>query len=428
MITPQLLSYIKIQLQKNITVEEIKKTLLASGWQLTDVDEAFLQAGAVSAPVPGSIPSMPNKTFSSPLMVERLTEESPKGVSRKLLVALILAILIFLLGVGGAFAYFRYFASPVLTPDLVLQKMAANLPNIKSFEYTGEIKAEADASKYSNASTTMAPSALAILNKKNDLSIKFSGVSDFQDVSKPKGSLSLTLSTNSFASGTVTTLGFEIRTIDQIIYAKLTEAPNFGFITLDPLKNQWVKIDLAEVKQQLQSKIGNLSSSTTIAVSTANKTNLTEDQINQIKQAIWQSKIVKVIAQLPDEQINGANTYHYQIALDREEIKKLILTITPIVQSRAPSADELKQFDQALASTEFPNGEIWVGQTDFYPYKLLLTPKVKSADGSTEVGQASIILMFNNFNQPAAVDIPSPVKTVQEIMSEFLKSSTPSVK
>ena len=43
MITKELVSYIKKQTALSMTRDEITKTLLRSGWQVADIEEAFLQ-------------------------------------------------------------------------------------------------------------------------------------------------------------------------------------------------------------------------------------------------------------------------------------------------------------------------------------------------------------------------------------------------
>lgn len=57
MINPQLLDYIKKQLEQGVSKEEIKRALVSNGWQDRDVEGAFLM------PAPqGTISSLPGAT------------------------------------------------------------------------------------------------------------------------------------------------------------------------------------------------------------------------------------------------------------------------------------------------------------------------------------------------------------------------------
>lgn len=423
MVTDSLLTYIKQQLAKGTAREIIEKNLLAAGWRNEDVIAAFNQTGVTPATSFVQTSAQASPVVNSPIIqASSIQSTEPSKSLGRIIPKLIILLLLVLLGAGGAYAYFNYLAVPALTPDQVMQKMMANLPNIKTLEYAGELKVKIDPSKFPKASTTEISSVRSMIKEDTSFNLNLSGVTEVHGSIDSKSSLIITASANSVASGTITALGLEMRRIGQTIYVKLTEAPNLGFFSLEPLKNQWVKIDFAEIKQRAQSTFSQFGTSTAmLASSTPDKLTLTTDQLIKIKQAVDQSQVIKVTAQLPNEQLAGVETYHYQLAVDKAELKKLLLAVAAIVQDRTPSTEELEKLDSALASAELPKAEIWIGQTDFYPYKLLLTPKVKTA---AEVGEISITLSFKNFNQPITVAIPTPVKTVEEFMAGLMGTST----
>src|SRR3989344_6205520 len=62
MVNPQLLDYIKQQLQQNVSKEQIKNSLLANGWQTSDIDEAFSSLQP-NIPSPHNVIPQPSTTF-----------------------------------------------------------------------------------------------------------------------------------------------------------------------------------------------------------------------------------------------------------------------------------------------------------------------------------------------------------------------------
>lgn len=94
MVDPQLLDYINQQLTAGVSVEEIKKSLLISGWQKEDIDSAL------------------NQTNNSPPVIISPASVSP-NLNRKLLILILAGILI--IG-GSALGYFYYNKNKAVTP------------------------------------------------------------------------------------------------------------------------------------------------------------------------------------------------------------------------------------------------------------------------------------------------------------------------
>lgn len=99
MVSLQLLDYIRQQLAAGIPKEEISKSLIASSWQVSDINEAF----ASISPSPST--QVPVQNSVQP------TVSSHKGMMP------VVIVLFLLVGVGGAFAAYHYgiFTSPVAT-------------------------------------------------------------------------------------------------------------------------------------------------------------------------------------------------------------------------------------------------------------------------------------------------------------------------
>jgi hypothetical protein len=114
MITPQLIDFIKQQLQSGLTKEKISGDLLANGWTEQDIEEGF--KASINIPIPPNLSTTPSSSvinnnvnaFSTPSVTE-------KHLGKKIF----FIVLIFLLLAGGASAYYY-------RDDLI------NLPIVKS--------------------------------------------------------------------------------------------------------------------------------------------------------------------------------------------------------------------------------------------------------------------------------------------------------
>jgi uncharacterized protein YneF (UPF0154 family) len=138
MVNQQLLDYIKQQLGQNISKEQIKNSLVANGWEVSDVEEGFNAVAPQPAPIPRAPSMIPNiqpiqpaqpiqpiyhiqpisnlinPTIQQPSFAK---QEKPKTGKKVILFLIILIIL-----VGGGYFALKYFSNaqtnnaPVQTP------------------------------------------------------------------------------------------------------------------------------------------------------------------------------------------------------------------------------------------------------------------------------------------------------------------------
>ena len=399
MINQQLLDYIKQQIQQGADREKINNSLMANGWQVSDMKEAF------DSIMPSNQPVQPTPlTGSTPQPFSTFSPQPQNGMRKTVLAVLIIGVLV--IG-GGAFAYFNYFQSP----EKIVQKMTAKLTEVKSLEYSGEIKVEADTKDLLGGSGNLLQPTQPVSNKKtSNFSVNFNGVSDTNDLNNPKGSFSFNINTDALGQENFT-LGLEIRTIDKIVYAKLSNLPNLGFFDLTAVANQWIKIDTEALKKQF-----GLEKLEAQIKEAQKKQELSPEQIEKLKTVVQQRKVFKITESLADEKIEGVNTYHYKFTIDKEEIKKLFADISQITQDKTLTEKELAEFDESFKAIELPEGEIWIGKKDFLPYKISLSSLIKETEKSKTSGKVSFTLLFKNFNKPVQIEIPAPVKTLEEIL------------
>ncbi len=404
MANQQLLDYIRQQLQQGVSQEQIKSSLMTKGWQETDINEAFT---SINSPMPPTPPeNIPAQQFPTSF-------QQPERRVNKTLVAAI-SILGILIISGGVFGYFYYFRE---TPEKVIEKMKTRLTEVKTLEYQGEIKAEVTTPDLLGKSNFMQPAQQTSGKQTNDFSINFNGKSDVSDLNNPKESFTFNIKTDALKESTQGefTFALEIRIINKIGYIRLNNLPNLGFFNSSALSNQWIKIDTEAIKKQF-----GLEKLKEQIKEAQKQQELTPEQTEKLKQIIAQSKILKVTEKLASEKIEGVNTHHYKFLIDKAELKKLIVDISGVVQNKTPTDKELAKFDKSLEAIDNPGGEIWIGKKDYLPHKILFTVEIKETAESKTAGQLKATLSFKNYNKPVQIDIPSPVRSIEEIMRQLL--------
>ncbi len=385
----QLLDYIKQQLQQGISREEIKNTLLVQGWQENDIDEAF---GMVEQSEQSNSKNMTETTFSQ-------NSSSPVKTSKKLIALIISAIVGVVIG-GSVFGYFYYFQSP----ERIVQKMSEKMLEVKSLEYVGQVMAK------------IKTNDVSVFKQSGKFLIDFSGKLDSRNLNNPKGMFKFDINTDILPQG----FGFEARTIKNVIYFRLTNAPNLGFFDLSFLRNQWIKIDPEAIKEnfklkELEEQLGKIQKEQELSLK----------QIEKIKRVVSHAEIFKVIKKLPKEKIDGIDTYHYEFILDKEKIMQLFMEINKIIRNKSSVEKEFQQeINEASKEIKALTGEVWIGKKDLLLHKILLKisfgKNVEEAEG-VESGNVIIITQFKNYNKPMQIDIPASAKPIEEILGKLFK-------
>lgn len=339
-------------------------------------------------------------------------EPPTKSRVRSKLPVIILSIIGVLVIGGGVFAYFSYFRQ---TPEKVLGKMMENLSLAKAWEYSGEIKIsyKVDDKMMQAYNLSALETALASSSKISQGTINFSGATtDYNTPGKAKSRFSINFRPDINQSKAMA-LGLEIISEDKLAYLRLTSLPELGTINLDFLKNQWVKISPDSLKSDLGLE-------RTPATSSASS--LIAERIAKLETLLKSSDIFQVSGQLPDENIDGLDSYHYQLSVNRDNLQKFLIAASEIASDKKMTAAKQAELQKAIAQADFSNLEIWVSKKEHIPTKLFLAIDIKEADGSASGKKMSLTLLFKNFNQPIDIQAPESFKTVQEIFSQFLNS------
>lgn len=409
MITPQLTEYVKAQKLKGLSQLQIKESLVSAGWTAEMAAQAVDQIFHATLVPPSSDQTQPQQSVRT---------KTPKSKKFKAVLALLIIVLLVVFGGGGAYAY-RYYLQP---PAVVAQKMFVNASEAKSFSYDLDFttKANIEYSYPDYSSSSDFSQDPKMVNKKTNYNVQFkvAGSYDYLNSKQPKTFTKTDVLAE--IDKKEINMSAEMRSINEIIYARITKLPDltdyYKELDLDFLTNQWVKVDLAALAKKYG---GNLKTA---------ESELTDQQLNQLGETLKNTKIFTMKERLASEKINGQSTFHYKFGIEKEGIKKILTEAAKSTDSY--SSIYLESVDDMLAEYKIPDGEIWIGKKDYYPYRIkfssplesMLSKNTKSSSGSKVTGTASMTVNFSNFNEPINLTPPKNYKDLETITNEFSKA------
>jgi len=354
---------------------------------------------------------MDNETFSPSVSVSEVPQKRKGSIFLKIFAGLIILAIV---GVGTALAtrVWDPFWNPFRPePKEVLAKTASRMKELKTY--------------YNKTSF--------VIDFKNKEGYKiegnFSGNSDITNSDNPKLATKFNLS---FAiEGMQFSLAGETKAIGETSYFKLTTIPAlpmlepiFALMGIDSqqFKNQWVKFDQESVKEIFPPEILG-----EVEKNLEKQKKERKEMEEKIKNLIVNKEFYSPKKELADEKIGKIKTYHYIVALNKEEVKKIIPEIINIVREKEeiPTMPESQEKIQEKINQFFDKlgeitGEVWIGKKDFYLYKLRFEKEIDlTALEKNERGTITVkgVTEFDKFNQPIEIAAPEEFKTIKEILT-----------
>jgi len=239
-------------------------------------------------------------------------------------------------------------------------------------------------------------------------------------------------------------VGLESKQIGNTYYLRLVTVPagpmveqflSLLDINLQDLKNQWIKIDNKSFEELLGEE--------------KYKEFLEKQNQEREEQKIMTEKINKIMEnrkfytikkELPDEKISKTNVYHYLVALDNEETKKVILEIIDEISKNDFFKDQIfdegenKEFNKEeivndlneffAKAGEF-SADLWIGKKDYYLYRIKgektldLNKFIANRKGQISFG---ININFSNFDKPVEIKAPEQYKDLGEILGKVVEN------
>lgn len=153
-------------------------------------------------------------------------------------------------------------------------------------------------------------------------------------------------------------------------------------------------------------------------------------KVQKFRRLFLDKLFFRVSEELPDETIGGALMYHYRLELNKNNALDFAAGAYEINASTTLSAADRENLVANLAKWNATSSEIWIGEKDLLPHKIITTvfslsyapvtsyPSV--GFGEESVATISFDLTFGNFNNISYVrKEPEGVKDFLEVIKAF---------
>ncbi|MGI6297315.1 MAG: hypothetical protein ACOXZP_02000 [Minisyncoccales bacterium] len=355
----QLISYIKKQLKRKISPEEIRNVLKEEGWQEPDIDEAF---DAIENPP--KIPFYKTQLFA--------------GTALAFILVLLLVIVVF---------------DPFASPERNVFKMIQKMQDVTSLNYKGHLSLDANDGI-----------------EDHNIFVVFDGSVNIENINNPNISAVVSLNTDLLEGD----LNMEARVVDRINYFKIQNLPAIEMLDIGFLKGNWIKLDFEEIKKQLKEQ------GFEDALREIESRNIEEEIMGKVRKTAANANIFE-ITKVSSDKINGKSVHRYAYEANKERLLNLALELNQIVGGEELPDEIIREIRKALVDLTTPKGELWIGKTDHLLYKITGNSTFFSYDlgaGASLDFEAE----FSNHNKGVKVNTPADSKTIQELLEEALLS------
>jgi hypothetical protein len=360
--------------------------------------------------ISGSVPESEQPKSDSEADLQGFQKPQESKTKKKVLIGVISGLAVILLGavVVLASGIWNPIWNPFQpSPDKVLAEAFQNMSNLKAV--------------HSNIVYDMDVQSEESFSAK----IVIESDSDAFDIENPKSQAVIDVSFP--IEGMEMFFGGEIRSINEALYFNVGTIPipislelsKIG-IDVNDWINKWFRFDSKELGMSLL------------------KTLSDEEKLNmeqEIQQLFLEYPIAKVEERLANEKIEGQDSYHYLLAIDKENLKQFLIGLMEIVNKYykiddlpgMPKADQQEisdGIDELFEKTGGIDFEIWIGKKDKLIYKVAGQKDFDlSAIEQGEEGTLSLDLnmSFSKFNEPVEIMAPKDSQSIIEMLMPFIQ-------
>lgn len=258
-------------------------------------------------------------------------------------------------------------------PAVVLSKMTKNISKTEKVDFSGTFQ-------------ILGSSTLPLLQGLQDLKISGTGKVNLADVKNLRYLLDVVISGASSEGSTE--VGAELRNFPDYSYFRVTKITvPLGLPFSLSADNKWYKIKSTGENQDW------LGSTKPV----------TNDQVQQLRDLIAQSQLFNIVQKFPDETINGARAYHFQVAVDSTELLKLFSSWSAVTNP-IDNVDWGK-WSEMLSDYKY---EFWINKSD----SRLVKADIKGWYDGTNNQRTNFTLqaMLNKSNATINIERPTNVQ------------------
>lgn len=359
--------------------------------------------------MPPQPPVPPNNASPKPVM--------PAKFRGKLPIILAIAVILVIAVGASAFYYFYYFAA---SPERVFGQALDNLKNLQSgtvnyqvsFGYTPKEQTAID-----KAVTFLGAMDSQNINFKINAKTDFAKKIDFVAVNTELAfDIPTGMQIPMVGSLTVSPILDAIYADKENLYVKIKGIPVLPMMDLSSVNDKWIKVNFKELQDQYGFKIDS-----------------TQNEQNIKKASEWRDKVIAAynknsffkLTKLGDETVDSENSYHFNLALDKELFKNFSSQLEQQALSdktidASSSAQYLKDVDEQLKSVDF-SGEVWIGKKSRVFKKVSVLINVNNDSGTFKVSQLAAI---TNYNKSVAIAAPADSVSFKEVLSNIMGSAS----
>lgn len=387
MADPTITEYIHNQRAHGVTDPDIRRALQASGWRMSDIEEAFNELPKPATPEA----ILKHDTLQADGVTtngEKVRVENPLSGVKKLLAIGGSMFGIFLVFGGGAYAFYLMTQSP----QRVAEKTLQNFTQLQSYAFAADI------------AVTPAESEAA----ETPMDLHMEGATDNSDKSNPK--MKATLNAHISDNGKQEEIGMEMRAVDTVLYMQLLSLPELPLFDSATLLNRWVKFD----PKDLQNSPLAIGSSEKVFQTLTSERELTPEQKEQLKQAYLDHPFITLGGSVGTEEIRGVQTKQYPLIYDYTELNAF-LQQTKDVWGDGNIFSELAVDEEQQENPPVVTGAVWIGKKDKQLYQLQLGVQSKDAQDPG----VNMTMQFWDHNVPVTVSVPENVLSFTELLTSF---------
>ena len=278
---------------------------------------------------------------------------------------------------------------PTPDPAKVLTKTTFSLANLSGFNYHLDLDL---VGSLGNSLATPIKHA----------HFQLAGTSEDKPQAVPQFTLDANITADS-ATGPIQLAGNVIGLADYT-YFRLT---NLKFPTLSPIavsaNSHWYKIQ--STPDTLVDPGKRLGASTSPPLVTA-------QQIVDIRKAVADESLFQVTQTFPDTTLAGHRNYHYQVALNPEDLPRMAAVIAKDLNLSAPTAAQISAWEKYSA-------EIWIDKSTYNLTQLKISGTSPGKAGNIVF---AALLNLDHPNQPAKISAPT---NTEELSPASLRSLLP---
>ena len=374
-------------------------------------------------------------------------------------------------------------------PDIVLAQMALKMKSLKTAHSQGKIEYSSDQKSQYIYSWKEEDEEPEISYNKNKTIIGFNFDFDKNDLENRKNYLKISMDSSqesgrnsenhrpyfSSSSGDI-----EVKKIGKQVYFRVN-SKTIGEETNFSLNDKWIDFNLDTVVEDLGSVYEDFREESMSYYSEdfysyyqenqeIEKQEISQEKVEECKEKFLDGfisqvigkKIYEVKEELPDEKINGQETYHYLLTLKKDEIKRLAADVVSEVifkyleecvidflpdeaamvkyylpaGSAAANIQVQNYIESFFEKTKGIDFEVWIGKKDKYLYKASFKKDLDLVDyyNNQELNKKwrkfleadlSILIEFNlsDFNKPLDFDAPGDSIKLKDFIRQTVLDS-----